>query len=60
MWDILKDLEVFWIHFQRSGGFGLEIWGFCKDYEAFLNWYEDFIRISRLFEDISRVLEVAV
>jgi hypothetical protein len=28
MWNILKDVEAFQIHFQRSGRFG-------KDYEAF-------------------------
>jgi hypothetical protein len=28
--------------------------------EAFLNLYEDFIRITRLFEDISREMEASV
>jgi hypothetical protein len=46
------------------------MWGYCKDYEAFkdifremeafLNWYEDFIKIPRLFEDISREMEASV
>jgi hypothetical protein len=28
--------------------------------EAFLNAYEDFIKITRLFEDISRKIEASV
>jgi hypothetical protein len=31
----MKDFEAFSIHFQRYGGFCLNIRGFCKIYEAF-------------------------
>jgi hypothetical protein len=30
----VKDFEAFLIHFQRSGDFCLEVWGFCKDWAA--------------------------
>jgi hypothetical protein len=31
MWEILKDYEAFWRHFQRNGGSCLGMWGFYKD-----------------------------
>jgi hypothetical protein len=32
--------EAFQIHFQRSGGFCLEMSGFCIDYEAFKSYFQ--------------------
>jgi hypothetical protein len=31
-----------------------------REVEAFLNLYEDFLKITRLFEDISREMEASV
>jgi hypothetical protein len=43
MWDVLEDFEAFIRHFQRSGGF-------------FLNYYDYFINITRLFKEKWRLM----
>jgi hypothetical protein len=43
MWDILNN-------FDKSGSFCLEIWGFCKDNEAF-------VKITRLLKVIFKEIK---
>jgi hypothetical protein len=57
VWGFNKNNEAFWRPFQRNRGFNENIF---REVEAFLNKYEDFIRITRLFEDISREMDVFV
>jgi hypothetical protein len=59
IWD---DFEVFQIHFQKSGGF-VKITRFLTDFHREVgvkNEFKDFIKITRLFEHISRKMEVSV
>jgi hypothetical protein len=57
--DLYKDNEAFWRHFQRNGGFCLEMWGFYKDfnYQDFFREIEAFSRIAKLFKHIFSGIE---